>query len=358
MPKKKMRPRLACLGTGLIALDLVTNGDKDGTPRAWAGGSCGNVLTILSYLGWNSYPVARLGDDPAAKAVAKDMADHGVDLQYVSFDRSVHTPIILQRILVARDGHPIHRFSWICPNCGSWLPRYCPIRLKDVRPLSEAPPSMNCFYFDRVSPASLRLAETARQKGTLVVFEPTGMKDDPAFRKAIALCDVLKYSNERAKNSPETAYESQAKLVVETLGSEGLRFRLRRNEKCGQWKLIPAFHVRTLKDAAGAGDWCTAGLIHMLATSEAPINRISEKKIAEALRYGQALSALNCGFEGARGVMYGVEKSRFGEEVQSILRRKESCSATAESIPPKTKKMARCVCPACLAATRSRNRNR
>ena len=353
MPEKK-RARLACLGTGLISLDLVTNGDEDSAPRAWAGGSCGNVLTILSYLGWESYPVARLGDDAAAKAVAKDMTEHGVDFQYVSFDRSVHTPIILQRILVARDGHPIHRFYWTCPNCGNWLPRYSPIRLQDIRVLCERHPITACYYFDRICPASLRLAEKAKEVGALVVLEPTSIKDDPNFRKAIALCDVLKYSNERAKNSPQLAYESQAKLVVETLASEGLRYRLHKNGRRAEWKMLPAFPVRNLKDAAGAGDWCTAGMIDVLAADRASFDRMSEKKIADALRYGQAMSALNCGFEGARGAMYGMEKPRFNKEVESILDREEAFAPVVDSLAEGTKKKARRVCPACQAASKKR----
>ena len=241
--KKKQSQRI-CLGTGLLALDLVTNGDDDSAPREWAGGSCGNVLTILSYLGWQSYPVARLGNDAAAKALTKDMANHGVDFQYVSFDHSVHTPIILQRILVSRDGNPTHRFYWICPNCGNWLPRYSPIRLQDIRSLCESLPRANCFYFDRVCPASLRLAENFKEQGTMVVFEPTYVKEDSQFMKALNLCDVLKYSNERAKDSPRVAYDSSAQVVVETLGAEGLRYRLRREGRCGEWKLLPAFRVR------------------------------------------------------------------------------------------------------------------
>lgn len=352
LDKKKRRSQAICIGTGLIALDLVTNGDEDSAPRVWAGGSCGNVLTILAYLGWKSYPVARLGDDAAAKAVAKDMAKYGVDFQYVSFDSSVHTPIILQRILVAQDGHPTHRFYWICPNCGNWLPRYSPIRLQDVRVFCERPPQAAYFYFDRVCPASLRLAEKAKEQGTVLVFEPTSIKDDPQFRKAIALCDVLKYSNERAMNSPKMAYESPARLVVETLGAEGLRYRLRENGRCGEWKLLTAFRVRNLKDAAGAGDWCTAGMIDVLAGGGASFDCVSEKKIVDSLRYGQALSALNCGFEGARGAMYGVKKSQFSKEIQGILEREESSVPLVDSLASGIKKRAQCLCPACQATSK------
>lgn len=349
MFEKRKRTGFTCFGTGLIALDLVINGDEDSAPRTWAGGSCGNVLTILAYLGWTSCPVARLGVDEASEAVTKDMASHGVDFKYVSFDKSVHTPIIVQRILVAPDGHPTHRFYWICPNCGSWLPRYSPIRLKDILDFCEQPPSMTCFYFDRVSPASMRLAERAKQEGALVVLEPTRIEDTPLFKKAIDLCDILKYSNERAKNSPQLAYESQAQLVVETLGAEGLRYRLLKGGRCGEWKLMPAFRVRNLKDAAGSGDWCTAGMIDMLAADWISFNRMNEKKIAEALRYGQALSALNCGFEGARGAMYGIESSNFNREIQSILDREEACASIFDSFPDRMKKTTQCRCPACQA---------
>jgi fructokinase len=125
--------------------------------------------------------------------------------------------------------------------------------------------------------------------------------------------------------------------------------------KCGQWKFIPAFHVRDLKDAAGAGDWCTAGLIHMLVKSNESLDRISEKNIAEALRYGQALSALNCGFEGARGAMYGIQKSHFFKEIQFILDREEATPPAVDSLSLEAKKQARCVCPACQERNKRNN---
>ena len=52
-------------GTGLIALDLVIGPDPESPVRSWAGGTCGNVLSILSFLGWDAYPIARMNGDPA-----------------------------------------------------------------------------------------------------------------------------------------------------------------------------------------------------------------------------------------------------------------------------------------------------
>ena len=87
----------------------------------------------------------------------------------------------------------------------------------------------------------------------------------------------------------------------------------------------------------------------MLAVDTAPFKLVSEKKIVTALLYGQAMSALNCGFEGARGVMYGFDKARFKREVRSILDRQEACTPTVDSLPFEVKKKAQCLCPACQA---------
>ena len=134
---------------------------------------------------------------------------------------------------------------------------------------------------------------------------------------------------------------------METLGAEGLRYRLRNNKRCGEWKLLAAFRVRNLKDAAGAGDWCTAGIIDVLGGGRTSFDCVSEKKIVESLKYGQALSSLNCGFEGARGAMYGVKKSQFNEKIQSILKYEEANDPLPDSLSHKTKKRLQCLCPAC-----------
>src|SRR5690606_31370429 len=53
------------VGTGLIALDVVLDDNEPDRQRCYAGGTCGNVLTILSYLGWLAVPVSRIRRDRA-----------------------------------------------------------------------------------------------------------------------------------------------------------------------------------------------------------------------------------------------------------------------------------------------------
>ena len=127
-PKTVGRPSCPTVfGSGLIALDLVVSKETSSSFRAHAGGTCGNVLTILAYLGWNSYPIARFGDDAASEVVRADLRRWGVHLDYAGCTPSSHTPIIVQQIRRRRDGTPTHSFSWACPRCGSRLPSFQPV---------------------------------------------------------------------------------------------------------------------------------------------------------------------------------------------------------------------------------------
>ncbi len=67
------------VGAGLIALDVVLDERTDTPPRLWAGGTCGNVLSILAFLGWRSLPVSRLARDAASRLIIRDLKRWGVD---------------------------------------------------------------------------------------------------------------------------------------------------------------------------------------------------------------------------------------------------------------------------------------
>ena len=108
------KPRV--FGAGLIALDLVVGPDSGPSFQAYAGGTCGNVLTALAYLGWDSYPIARLGADAASQVVRTDMERWGVHLDHASCSPSAHTPIIVQQIRRKKDGTPTHSFRGPAPN--------------------------------------------------------------------------------------------------------------------------------------------------------------------------------------------------------------------------------------------------
>ena len=285
-----------CIGAGFVALDIVKG--ESGT-FATAGGSCGNVMAILAWLGWLARPLSRLGTDPAGDMIAEQLLDSGVDISGLIRDESVSTPIVIQRSVAQEDGGKDHRYSLSCPDCGRWLPRFRATTLRQIEPFLERVGGVKAYYLDRVTPASLTAAAKAAAVGALVVFEPSAIGDESAFQQAVDLCDVLKYASDRLGHVPDLHAARHPSIVIETMGADGLWLRWRK-----RWSRLAAFEIAIFRDAAGSGDWCTAGLIHSLGVNgRKALAGARKADIEKSLRFGQALAALNCGFEGARGLM-------------------------------------------------------
>ncbi len=77
-------------------------------------------------------------------------------------------------------------------------------------------------------------------------------------------------------------------------------------------------------DAAGAGDWCTVGLIIglMNKTSKAK-NCFIKEELISALQYGQALSAISCAFAGGQGLIYADDKTKKQNNLLNKIKTKE-----------------------------------
>jgi len=319
-----------CLSTGFVAMDIV---EGESETFAAAGGSCGNVMALLSFMGWQTQPVARLGSDSAGSFIKEEFEKLGVDTSHMTAASGVRTPIVIQRFVEGSDGERTHRFSLTCPDCGAWLPRYRPTTIKHASEVIEKDRTPNAFFFDRVSPCALKLSEWAREMGALVVFEPSSIGDERQFQKAVDTAHVLKYSHDRLGHLPDLAKVNGPKIVIETRGAEGLRVRWR-----SRWSTLPAIKANRLVDAAGSGDWCAAGIIHAIGEGGSNALEVLNKgRLDYAIRLGQALAAVNCGFEGARGAMdrLGIEDlnamlSDSTEDIPAL----EKPAATPDALPP------------------------
>ena len=308
-------------GTGLIALDIVIGPDPETPVRSWAGGTCGNVMSILAWLGWDAYPIARMNGDVASECVHTDMARWGVHLDWATCAPTTDTPIIVQEIRRGRDGRPRHRFSWSCQICGRWLPPFKAITVNVVEKIRPALADASVFFLDRLSRATLTLAAEASALGAVVVFEPSGKATDKLMAEAIAIAHIVKYADDRlAGIRGVMANDSAALLEVQTLGERGLKYRHRLGRGISDWMYLKAVPAPQLADTCGSGDWCTAGLIAKAAVGgEKGLRRAGARGVRAALRYGQALAAWNCGFEGARGGMYSVPREAFESQITSLL---------------------------------------
>lgn len=319
------------LGAGLVALDLVVGLDPDSPVQAWAGGTCGNVMSMLAWHGWDSYPIARLTDDSASARVKADLTRWGVNLDLASCTPSASTPIVVQEIRQTRRGEMTHKFSWSCLRCGGWLPSFKPITQAAVEQVEPLVSGSSVFFFDRVSRGTLEIAKMAAAEGAVVMFEPSGRGDEKMFREALELAHIVKYADQRMSELSESLSSSSRILEVQTLGAEGLRFRVPQRMKPDSWRTLQAAPVARVADSCGSGDWCTAGLLNQLAAEG--FDGLASAKvsdIAAGLRYGQELAAWNCQFEGARGGMYfeSREVSPRDGSIEKVLDRRLNWEAT------------------------------
>lgn len=308
------------IGAGLIALDVLARPGGDPPIQLRAGGTCGNVLTALSYLGWGAWPVSRLKNDPAAESIRGDLARWSVKLDFVSCDADGSTPVFVQNTTQAAGQDPVHTFTTRCPACGARLPGYKAVTASGVESILPQIAEADVFFFDRASRGTLLLAGHCAALGAIVVFEPSGIGEPRLFQEAVAASHVLKYSNERLK-AEDIPADCRVPLLIETRGREGLRFRSRlASSTSNSWVQSRAFVAEAVQDTSGAGDWCSAGLLHALGRNGAVgFLAAGAEDVTEALRLGQALSAWNCGFGGARGGMYEVTPRVLAARVTAIL---------------------------------------
>lgn len=331
-------------GTGLIALDIILSAYPDRAPALAAGGTCGNVLSVLSYLGWEAFPIARFNSDVASEIVTSDLERCGVDLEFARQTPAAPTPIILQRNGRTRDGRPKHQFSVACPACGAWYPSFRAVTIEGAEGVIEAVGDASnggfrprVFFFDRVSRGTLLLADWFADLGSLVVFEPIGVGDPKLFSEALALSHVVKYSNERLDESAVAVPRpNQLLLEIQTLGEAGLRYRFARATR-KTWVSLTAVPSTRVMDTAGAGDWLTAALLNVVArTGYEGAATLTSSDIQEALRVGQAAASIACGYEGARGAMSSLNSVDFDCRTSSLLRGDARSKSRTLEVPEPT----------------------
>jgi sugar/nucleoside kinase (ribokinase family) len=336
------------IGTGLVALDVVISDSVTTDPILCAGGTCGNVLTALAFLGWQSYPIARLRSDAASKRVVEDLKSWGVKLDFVSLTDSGSTPVVVQHIRQNRAGERSHSFSRKCPACGAWLPWYKAIKAATVPDLSARLPKADVFYFDRTSRGAVSLAQNARKNGALVVFEPSSESDPALLGDALAAAHIVKVASDRLSGNEALVNARTPLLLIETLGSRGLRFTIKPAAGRRNWRTLPAFRVDAIRDSAGAGDWCTAGIISSLGLlGPEKLAEASPDDFLAALKRGQAMASWTCRYDGARGGMYASSRKAFDQAIGDILKGRTR-SAEKPAIPSVHTSAERVWCDCCL----------
>lgn len=302
-------------GAGFITLDVML-GTGSQLVYTGIGGSTGNVLSILAFLGWESLPLVNLGRDHVGATIHREFSRLGANMRHVRLNRGLMSPLLYQ---FAGEPSEAPRYSFVCPVCGET--RRFHENLVDsggdefVRCAAES----NVFFFDRVTAGTVRMAQAARAGGAFVFFEPSSISVDRGmFDAALSCAHVVKYSVDRIRE-PLDHRLSSGFVEIQTLGARGLRFR--KHSLAPDWVGLPALRTGSVADTSGAGDWCTAGFLHALFASRgtSELRDLGYNDIYRSLRLGQSIAALSVGHVGARGMMRAWQPSDTLEMAQRIL---------------------------------------
>ncbi len=212
----------------------------------------------------------------------------------------MHTPGIVELVRNSRMG--THEFRFQCPACGTRLPKAAVVSRRRAEVEAKVIDRFDGFFFDRATSATVRLAEAAREAGLLVVFEPNTIPRGGFADRAAELSDIVKVSQQPSNRMGTWQPTSGAstKLIIETLGQRGVRFRVRSPRRWGAWRERPAPSQTCIRDTAGAGDWLSAGLIASLLMSA---DAITFDTVGASIEYGQRLSAISLAFDGPNGAL-------------------------------------------------------
>jgi fructokinase len=321
------------ISAGYMPLDIIT--PPSGPVARQAGGTAANLAAALAFFGWDAVLAGQIGRDAAGSEFISDIRSAGVGADQIHRPEGGSTPRLIHSIELG-----VHTYSYSCPKCSSRFPRSRPLTIDQAQQCIDAHPRAGVFFFDRANAGTLLLAEHYHAHGALVVFEPSVPANAETLSRAVAVSKVIKHSDDRTVGGIDslTIARPEGQIRIVTHGAGGLELRIGTKAT----RRLPAFSSPTL-DAGGAGDWTTAGFLIKAAAhgGEADLSDVDG-----ALRFGQALAALNCATPGARGLMRLTRRTVL-RRAKAVLEEGGLSGKLRLSPPPKLRSQPG-TCPVCL----------
>jgi sugar/nucleoside kinase (ribokinase family) len=325
------------ISAGYMPLDIIT--PPSGPVARQAGGTAANLAAVLAFFGWEAILAGQIGRDAAGAEFIRDIRRVGVATDQIHRFEGGSTPRLIHSIELG-----VHTYSYSCPKCSSRFPRSRPLTIEQAQQCINKYPRAGVFFFDRANAGTLLLAEHYQAHGALVVFEPSVPANAETLSRAVAVSHVIKHSDDRAVGGVDSLAMERPKgqIRIVTHGAGGLELQV---DDARATRRLPAFSSPTL-DAGGAGDWTTAGFLIKAAARGGGGGGVDLSAVDDALRFGQALAALNCATPGARGLMR-LSRRTVLRRAKAVLEEGGLSGKLRLPPPPKLRSQSG-TCPVCL----------
>ena len=292
------------IGTGIFNLDIIVKRDypqwpamrpfEDKVVLEEVGGTCGNVMSILAWMGWNVRPIACLDDSPEGLIITEDLKRYGCDCRYVTNTPGGGTTLLRCTHKKSADGQHTMSVRAGSPG-GSRFPKRHFLRARDeaqifLDQLIEMP---SVFFFDDAAAGNRLLAKVLKERGAMVYFEPSKVATNADF-DAVKASDIIKFSDE---NVPDVSFveDFRGKLFIQTMGPKGVRYKYKNQP----WEVVEALPIQHVVDTEGAGDCFTATFINAIAESG-----LTSSSIPSAISKAMASASRSVGYFGSKGFIH------------------------------------------------------
>lgn len=262
------------------------------------GGTCGNVMCMLSRLGWTAQPQVKLIDTEEGQKIANSLVDYGCDIRYVSFsEKGGFSGMQCTHRKSNKTGEHELGLRSFGPN-GSQFRKITELRARDEVPafLNTLKEKFDVFFFDHNEAGPRNLAKELSKRGSLIYYECENSKDWKKFIKSVEVSDIVKFSDENVQDI-SFADEYKDKLFIQTQGAKGLQFKL-----CnGNWIHINPIEVDNVVDWEGCGDTITAVFLDELSKLGLPkVSELTDEQVISALTSATEKAALCTQYYGSK----------------------------------------------------------
>ncbi len=306
---------------GELLIDFTPAGNSENGNARFErnpGGAPANVLAALAKLGKKGAFIGKVGDDQFGRFLESVLRDNGIDTSGLVLSREYQTTLAF--VHLNPDGD--RSFSFYRRNGADMM-----LEEKEVR--YDLIKGAKIFHFGSVSmtddpsrTATLKAASYAKQQGVLVSYDPNlrlPLWSDASVAKqtiseGLRFADILKISEEELEfltgaaglsEGSETLFaQYRIPLILVTLGEKGCFIR-----KGNETAAVQGYPVKAV-DTTGAGDGFLGGMLYQLLESGVSLDQLSMERIADMVRFANAVGALATTKKGAIPAMPTLEEVR------------------------------------------------